>query len=153
MYNVVMHECGESVHAMTTEELQKLKRDGEVKKLVSTLSHCSNILDLPPETVITLLKMNRSDMWKLASALDIVQDRRLEFSVEEMADILNDAKVARIMEEDEPRQGPVGATGPHGHIGLTGPTGPTGPSGPNKKTTLPRNVFGQIRSPMSPRRR
>ena len=26
MYNVVMHECGESVHAMTTEELQKLNR-------------------------------------------------------------------------------------------------------------------------------
>lgn len=142
------------------------------KKLVSTLSHCSPVLDLPPELVVQLLKIKQQDLWKLQAAIKAAE--HLKLSSEEMGEILDEARVARIMEEEpEPSMGP---TGPTGVQGATGPTGSTGvrvrgaqaqiavfdeptffsePLRPAKKFVNPVHSKhrGSIRGPQSPRRR
>jgi hypothetical protein len=139
-------QCDENVHAMTEEELRKLIRDDEVKKLVKVLSHCSNILDLPPESVIALLRLDPHEIERLRTALNMIQRKDLEFTIEEMGTILNDAKVVRIMEEEPPMPTVVNNTGP------TGATGPTGRLYETiKKTTLPRSIIGPITGPQKRR--
>jgi hypothetical protein len=104
-------------------------REEDKTKLANALSHCSSILDLPPEAVIALLQIPRNDLWKLQNALEIAQENKLEFSSESMSELLDLARVARVMEEDEPVNrsrgvtGPTGPTGPQGAQGATGPTG------------------------------
>ena len=132
-------------------------RVGTIKKIVGVFSQCNSILDLPAEVVNAILTINRNDFWKLQNVIHLVSNSKLKFSNEDMARVLDDAKVARIMEEEvEPIYGPTGATGPMGH-GITGPVGPTGPAGLamnqlSKKQKLQLMSKGPIRAPKSPKR-
>jgi hypothetical protein len=142
-----MHEFAEALQLglSRAEEEDQKKHDGLKQTLVKALSHCSQILDLPPESVVQLLKLDENDIWKLRGAL--VAAKSLDLANENMADILDLARVARIMEEDEPV--PL-VTGPTGATGSTGPSGPKGlPRITNSR--IPTSM-GPIKKPLSFRR-
>lgn len=129
-----MDDCG-FAEAMETG-LSRAK-DEDRQKLVSALSHCSAVLDLPPEAVIQLLKIKAQDLWKLQSALRVAET--LSLSQAEMSEVLDLARVARIMEEEqEPSMGSPG---------VTGATGPTGPIGARGVTGLNARIMGSPKNP------
>jgi hypothetical protein len=137
--------------------LERAAEEDKVK-LANAMSHCTTILDLPPEAVIALLQIKRNDLWKLQNALEIAQEKKLEFSNESMAELLDLARVARVMEEDEPVNrsrgvtGPTGPTGPQGAQGLTGQHGMLGQN-QARMAQMAQQSQGSIRSAQSPRRR
>ena len=114
----------------TKEELT-LVREKNVRKLVDYLSQCDSILDLPASTLLELFKVKTQDLWKIQEISRLVSTSNLEFEEQEMSEVLDQAKVARIMEDQEHRFiiGPTGPTGPTGSTGPTGMTGPTGKTG------------------------
>lgn len=160
------------------EEGMQRAKEQDNKSLISALSHCTAILDLPPEMVLQLLKIKPNDLWKLQNVLSLVKDSALNLSKEDMEGILDMARVVRIMEEEpDPRNSmSVGVTGPVGPIGSLGATGRTGPqtitvssardhaieefrlaataANTVKKTVFPKEqrYRGGIRGPQSPRR-
>ena len=106
------------------------------------------------------MKCKRNELWKLDRALTVAQTHKIEFTEQEMAEVLDLARVARIMEENEPKRfvgvtGPTGPQGMQGPVGHTGPTGPTGVVGPTQKQTAKHPIMnsGSIKGAQSPRRR
>jgi hypothetical protein len=98
--------------------------DAERQALIDKLSLCSHVLDLPPEMVLAMLRIQESDAWKLVEIIRLAQKVKIE-SPEQMKEILDLARVARIMEEQQEPIGPASFSGP---TGAQSPTGPTGPS-------------------------
>ncbi len=125
-------------------------KDKETKRLIDYLSQCNSILDFPAVTVLHLLKIDPSDLWKIQEIVRLFKNTELELNEQGMSEILDMARVARIMEDQEHRLnnapiGATGATGPTGPIGFKGVTGATGPTGS-------RGSVGPIKGSQSPRR-
>jgi len=113
--------------AEALETGMKRADEQDIEKLVSALSHCSAILDWPPEIVAQLLKIGPIEFRKIQKAVGVVLDNKIDLPITKMAEVLDMARVARIMEEEpEPA---FGVTGPTGPVGAIGPTGPQGISG------------------------
>ena len=111
----------------TVEELKSLRSEIDTARrkkldyLVNTLSRYNSILNLPINVILRLMKINAKDTWGIPEIINICKD--LDLSKDEMKEVLDLAKVARITEEDESRP-----TGVYGVTGL-GPTDPQGGSG------------------------
>src|SRR5271167_1755695 len=106
-----MNEANGFAEALETG--MKRAKEDDREKLVSALSHCTDILDWPPEIVLKLLQIKPVELRKIQRTVGLAQDAKIDCSVEEMAHVLDMARVARIMEEEpEPTfGGPVGVTG------------------------------------------
>jgi hypothetical protein len=123
----------------------KASEKADTKKLVDALSECSPILDFPPEIVCKLLSMKAQDVLKLHGIMQQhIFGTNKQISVERMAELLDLARVARIMEENEPAM----AFGPTGPVGPTGPRGPTGISA--KPADKPRSLLQEHMSHFKP---
>jgi hypothetical protein len=133
--------------ALDSEET-KTRRENTIKKIINELSECNSILDTAPEVVAQIMKIKSTDLWRLSSIIHLIQTEKLELDTQEMKELLDQARVARIMEENENLPSGVswgGTTGPLGPSGMVIPyLGSTGPMGVTMVQIVPNRIPKQI---------
>jgi hypothetical protein len=134
----------DGVQAVSPEEVLAQRK----KRLVDALSQCSSMLDFPPEVVGKILEIKPDDAWRMGEIINAANQLRAvnDISLEDIPELLDLARVVRIMEEQDPFRGVRGVTGPQGPQGSPG----ISPSGVSWGVTGPQGAVGLIGPDSSP---
>jgi len=118
------------------KDRQTLREEG-LKQLAAQLAPCGPILEMDPDFIHKVLAIPEKYWWQFSKAQYTAS--KIEPTVEEIAQILDMAKVVHIMDEPGLMKRPIGVTGPMGPQGFPGSIGPlnlqgaTGPVGSQKR--------------------
>jgi hypothetical protein len=129
-------------------EFNEEQRRQAINRVGDALSRATKVLDVPIDVIGKILEIPDNDFWALRSAGRILTDAGVEADHETLAEAIDMAKVARIM-DDPSNNMPIGVTGVTGPVGPSGspgfycPTGPVGMSGPS----APTGPTGAVGSP------
>jgi hypothetical protein len=72
-----------------------------VERVAANLSECKELVDLPTETVETLLQLPAEDAMNLVQATSVVGESGIRLTKEEVKEAIDLARVINIMEEEQ----------------------------------------------------